>query len=176
MRFFDLYNYKASCSGMDFNIDSSISKIITSRIIHEVKHMTINKPLLVSIMAWRLVGTKPLSELILIYRQLVPKEQYSVKFSSKVQYFHSRKCNWKCHLQNGGHLSRPQCVNYDMNSRSCSRRKRVISWWRHQIETFSGLLAICAGNSPVTGEFPTQRPMTRSFDAFFDVCLNKWLD
>ena len=27
-------------------------------------------------------------------------------------------------------------------------------WWRHQMETFSVLLAICAGNSPVTGEFP----------------------
>ena len=29
-----------------------------------------------------------------------------------------------------------------------------ISWWRHQMETFSALLVICAGNSPVTGEFP----------------------
>ena len=39
-------------------------------------------------------------------------------------------------------------------------------WWRHQIETFSALLAICAGNSPVTGEFPAQRQVTRSFDVF----------
>ena len=31
---------------------------------------------------------------------------------------------------------------------------QVMSWWRHQMETFSALLAICAGNSPVTGEFP----------------------
>ena len=38
------------------------------------------------------------------------------------------------------------------------------TWWRHQMETFSALLAICAGNSPVPGEFPTQRPVTRSFD------------
>ena len=29
------------------------------------------------------------------------------------------------------------------------------------------------GNSPVTGEFPTQRPVTRSFDVFFDLRLNK---
>ena len=49
------------------------------------------------------------------------------------------------------------------------------SWWRHQMETFSMLLAICAGNSPVTGEFPTQRPVTRSFDVFFDLRLNKGL-
>ena len=33
----------------------------------------------------------------------------------------------------------------------------------------------CAGNSPVTGESPAQRPMTRSFDVFFDLRLNKWL-
>ena len=31
------------------------------------------------------------------------------------------------------------------------------------------------GNSPVTGEFPTQRPVTRSFDIFFDLPLNKRL-
>ena len=50
-----------------------------------------------------------------------------------------------------------------------------ISWWRHQMETFSALLAICAGNSPVPGEFPAQRPVTRSFDVFFDLHLNKRL-
>ena len=49
------------------------------------------------------------------------------------------------------------------------------SWWRHQMETFSALLAICAGNSPVPGEFPTQRPVMRSFDVFFDLRLNKRL-
>ena len=43
------------------------------------------------------------------------------------------------------------------------------------METFSTLLVICAGNSPVPGEFPAQRPVTRSFDVFFDLCLNKWL-
>ena len=37
------------------------------------------------------------------------------------------------------------------------------------METFSVLLAICAGNSPVTGEFPAQRPVTRSFDVFLDL-------
>ena len=51
-----------------------------------------------------------------------------------------------------------------------------IAWWRHQMETFSALLAFCAGNSPVPGEFPAQRPVTRSFDAFFDLRLNKRLN
>ena len=48
-----------------------------------------------------------------------------------------------------------------------------IAWWRHEMETFSALLAFCAGNSPVTGEFPTQRPVTRSFDVFFELWLSK---
>ena len=43
------------------------------------------------------------------------------------------------------------------------------------METFSALLALCAGNSPVTREFPTQRPVTRSFDVFFGLRLNKRL-
>ena len=43
------------------------------------------------------------------------------------------------------------------------------------METCSALLAICAGNSPVPGEFPTQRPLTRSFDVFFDLRPNKRL-
>ena len=41
------------------------------------------------------------------------------------------------------------------------------------METFSALLAICAGNSPVAGEFPAQRSVMRSFDVFFDLrCIN----
>ena len=43
------------------------------------------------------------------------------------------------------------------------------------METFSALLAICTGNSPVPGEFPAQRQVTRSFDIFFDLRLNKGL-
>ena len=49
------------------------------------------------------------------------------------------------------------------------------TWWRHQMETFSALLAICAGNSPVPGEFPTQRPVTRRFGVYFDLRPNKRL-
>ena len=54
--------------------------------------------------------------------------------------------------------------------------KRIpAAWWRHQMGTFSALLTVCAGNSPVPGEFPTQRPVTQSFDVSFDLRLNKWL-
>ena len=48
-------------------------------------------------------------------------------------------------------------------------------WWSHQMETFSALLALCAGNSLVTGEFPSQRPVTQILDVFFDLHLNKRL-
>ena len=51
----------------------------------------------------------------------------------------------------------------------------VMSWWCHQMEAFSALLALCAGNSPVIGEFSSQRPVTRSFEGFFDLRLNKRL-
>ena len=51
----------------------------------------------------------------------------------------------------------------------------INTWWRPEMETFSELLALCAGNSPVTGEFPAQRPVTRSFGVFFNLCLNKRL-
>ena len=43
------------------------------------------------------------------------------------------------------------------------------------METFSAFWAFCAGNSPVTSEFPTQRPVTRSLGVFFDLPLNKRL-
>ena len=51
------------------------------------------------------------------------------------------------------------------------------SWWRHQVETFSALLVLCAGNSPPPGEFPAQRPVTRNFDVSL-ICarINDWVN
>ena len=51
------------------------------------------------------------------------------------------------------------------------------TWWRHQMETFSALLAICAGNSPVPGEFRSQRPVTRAL-IFPLICvwINGWVN
>ena len=43
------------------------------------------------------------------------------------------------------------------------------------METFSALLALYEWNAPVTGEFPSKRLVTRSFDVFFDLHLNKRL-
>ena len=62
---------------------------------------------------------------------------------------------------------------YSMSNKIWTRLNS--SWWRHQMETFFALLALCAGNSPVPGEFPTQRPVTLRFDVFFDLRPNKRL-
>ena len=43
------------------------------------------------------------------------------------------------------------------------------------METFSASLALCAGNSPNTGEFLAPMPVTQSFGVFFDLRLNKRL-
>ena len=59
---------------------------------------------LVKIMACRLFGAKPLSEPMLEYCQLDPKEQTSMTISSKYKTFHSRKCIWKYRLRNGDHF------------------------------------------------------------------------
>ena len=56
-----------------------------------------------------------------------------------------------------------------------SHHTKKSTWWRHQMETFSASQAHCAGNSSVTDEFPSQRPVTQSFDVFFDPHMNKWL-
>ena len=67
---------------------------------------------------------------------------------------------------------RPQIIRFVWLNNTC---QSFYSWWRHQMETFSALLAICAGNSPVPGEFPAQRPATRSFDVYFYLRPNKRL-
>ena len=71
----------------------------------------------------------------------------------------------------------PQPMHIEWCNCICRRCRSLysMSWWRHQMETFSALLALCAGSSPVTGEFTSQRPAMRSFNVFFDLHLNKRL-
>ena len=59
--------------------------------------------------------------------------------------------------------------------RQVRRHLQAQWWWRHQMETFSALLAICTVNSPISGEFTTQRTVTRSFGVFFDLRMNERL-
>ena len=48
----------------------------------------------------------------------------------------------------------------------------MMTWW---IGNIFRVTAICAGNSPISGESPAQRPVTRGFDVFFDLRLIKRL-
>ena len=66
-------------------------------------------PLLVQVMACRLFSAKPLPEPKLVYCQLDPWEQASVKFEFEFYSFHSRKCIWKCRLSKW----RPFCPGGD---------------------------------------------------------------
>ena len=50
------------------------------------------------------------------------------------------------------------------------------AWWHHQMEIFSALLSLCAGNSPVTDDFPSQRPVARSFVFFICAWINDWVN
>ena len=91
-----------------------------------------------------------------------------ISCKSCLRFYHKIYLSGKLHVTL--FLSMPSCVRVVI-----SRPFHWLSWCCHQMETFSELLAICAGNSPVAGEFPTQRPATRSFDVFFDLRLNKRL-
>ena len=52
----------------------------------------------------------------------------------------------------------------------------VMAWWRHQMETFSALLALLCGKFTGHRWIPrTQRPVMRSFDDLFDLSLNRRL-
>ena len=100
--------------------------------------------------------------------------------------FHVDDCSDKDAAKFKGllHTTTSMCSNQQRTLQWCHNGRDSVSnhqphfclpWWRHQMETFSVLLAICAGNSPVTGEFPAQRPVVLSFDVFFDLGMNKQL-
>ena len=75
---------------------------------------------------------------IISHNHLIWMDSYSTKSTHKMEMYNSSQKFCFC--------PRIECDG-------------IYSWWRHQMETFSALPALCAGNSPVTGEFPTQRPV-----------------
>ena len=128
---------------------------------------------LAQIIAYRLFSAKPLSKPMLAYCWFDPWQQTSVKLRLESIFFFQENTFENIVSKKSAILSRPQCVDYfpwELFS-----DPSWIPWWRHQMETFSALLALCVGNSPVTGEFPTQRPVLRSFDIFFELSLIKRL-
>ena len=95
------------------------------------------------------------------------------------EFCHHCACRYHLSRYNADHnLGLFVKVSFDIyyfDQAPCNQMSHSKSWWRHQMEAFSALLVICAGNSPVTSEFPAQRSVTRGFDVFFDLLLNKRL-
>ena len=97
----------------------------------------------------------------------------------KINLFYTVKyLNYLCYPSVENIWKPPHIFIYFSVALSTARVKNWVlglSWWCHKMKTFSALLALCAENSPVIGEFPSQRPVMRSFDVLFDICLNKRL-
>ena len=156
----------------------AISQTTSSSALKFVPKGPINNiPALVQIMAWRLPGDKPLSEpmmVSLLTHICVTRSQW-VKTGDNVFAFsfisrHSLKPSWleKRPTYTASSISRLLAMHGTKTS--------AVTWWRHQMETFSALLALCAWKSPVTGEFPSQRPQWHLALVFFFICaLNKQL-
>ena len=65
------------------------------------------------------------------------------------------------------------CLKLTLNTAHKARNRHMASTWCCQMETFSALLALCEGKPLFSGGFPSQRPVSQSFDIFFDVRVNK---
>ena len=156
-------------------------------------------------MACRLIGAKPLPEAMLSCCQLDPSEQTSAKFESKYKDFHSWKCIRKCRLRNGGHFvqgemsygiqhtTNLQALSYRLHSKNYAYDSpltifccliplglnisfRVTSITIGQSLPLMQPYRICIMMTSSNGKlFPSRRSVTGSFDAFFDLRLNKGL-
>ena len=128
-------------------------------------------------MACRLTGAKPLSEHNVGLLLIGPLGTNFSEIFIEILIFSFKKM----HLKVSSAIRRPFCLGLDVLSRiiamktGTEKRWPMYPWCRHQMETFSALLAICEVKPLVTGGFPSQRPVTWSCYVFFGLCLNKCL-
>ena len=92
---------------------------------------------------------------------------HNVGFMQQVYYEHSRyfivfDCVWVR-------------VDFGHIVLDCLTDIRWMAWWRHQMETFSALLALCAGNSPVNSPHKGQWRGALMFSLIF-VWRNGWVN
>ena len=68
-------------------------------------------------------------------------------------------------------------LHWVLNMQAPGWQHNILTWWRHQMETFSALLALCAGNSLVSGEFPLESQW-RGALMFSLICprINAWVN
>ena len=109
---------------------------------------------------WK-IGNTPTAEVI----------TQDIYLSFRLFYFHIERNDVRIHYYGGKFR---QCM-IPVHLIVLHRNVKYMSWWRHQMETFSALLALYEGKPSATGVFPSQRLVTWSFDVFFDLRLNKRL-
>ena len=141
-----------------------------------------NIPVLGQIMAWRRSGDKPLSEPMmvdLLTHICVTRPQWVNRIYRCSQCWMSHWREWSALIVMALSARADDYVNslegnamYDAVNAEVQTHMipRAI---RRQTSALFASLALCAGNLPVTGEFPSQWPVKRSFDVFFDRRLNK---
>ena len=67
--------------------------------------------------------------------------------------------------------------NVTIHPHSHAHGSLLISWWRHQMETFSALLALCAGNSPVPVNSPHRGQWRGALMfSFIYAWINDWVN
>ena len=116
-------------------------------------------------------GLSPTSQAIIWTNAgILSTEQFGTNFS-KILYILLKICVWKCRLQNGGHLPRPQFVNY-FGSQRCEQvetlKYRQVSNIRR---TFVGNLIV--NHSDVVGASPVgAAPTTSSFSALHSASID----
>ena len=133
-------------------------------------------------------GLSPLSEPMLGYCWLDPREQTSVKSQSKFIHFHSRKCVWNDRLRNGGHFVSTSMFNgrHGIHEKetlqlcNCHHQTSCIRWAKFkQIEFFIWQTIRCKTNSYLTLPFHVLRfdPKTKLNNCIFAKHLlkNKWM-
>ena len=113
----------------------------------------------------------------IIFQQNIPEAKESIPLSHlQFGYFYNgnsyaRQCKLVFIWKQG-----PNPLRGKAHEQYIHTGDQWLAWRHHELETISILLALCEGNLPVTGGFPSQRVIMWSFDVLFDVSLNKLLN
>ena len=99
---------------------------------------------------------------------IVSKGRLNIRMLSyqyRYSHYKDNTVSWRSYRYDGAFFTLKGCLYTVL----CNRMMTS------SFENISALQALCAESSSVTGEFPSQRPVTRSFDVFFDLRHNKRL-
>ena len=105
-----------------------------------------------------------------VTRKMFPLDDVIMTHISIKQYIHAGLIWFALIWYHGIHsviFSRP------VYSSALYAHEVFVAWKRHQMETFSAQLALCEENSPVTGEFASQRASNADFVVSLTWLLNK---